>query len=128
MMANQFPTIAVQTQNPDPTPAINAFLWVMPKIRSLGMTPKTEYTLAEHLLRGDAKIIFYSSADGVISLVQSEASINDEDAFDMLEFVMRRRKKRLQERRAKTANPQQSEINDTPAEPNSEIGEGRHGE
>ena len=100
----QVPTITVQTSNPDPTPAVNAFLWVMSKIRSLGMIPKTELTLAEHLLRGDARIIFYSSAGGIMSLVQSDESIDDEDALDVLEFIMERRKKRLQERRTASAS------------------------
>lgn len=95
---SQYPNIMVQTSNPDPTMAVNAFLWIMNKIRSLGMVPKTEHTLAEHLLRGDAKIIFYSSAGGIISLVQDQESVDDDDAFDVLEFIMERRKRRATER------------------------------
>lgn len=94
----QYPTITVHTSNPDPTLAINAFLWVMGKIRALGMQPKTEHTLAEHLLRGDAKIIFYSNEDGVISLVQKDKSIDDIDAYEVLEFIIERRKKRAREK------------------------------
>ncbi|SES09009.1 hypothetical protein [Sphingobium sp. YR768] len=70
---SQYPNIVVQTANPDPTMAVNAFLWVMNRIRSLGI--------------------------GIISLVQDQESVDDEDAFEVLEFIMARRKKRAQERR-----------------------------
>jgi hypothetical protein len=97
-MRNQRP-VMVDIDDADATDAINAFLHVLNRQRALGLMPRTEHTLAEHLFRGDAKVIFYSSSGGIISLVQDEESINDEDAFDMVMFIMERRKQRARERR-----------------------------
>jgi len=102
-MRNQRP-VMVDIDDADPADAINAFLHVLNKQRSLGLSPRTEHLLAEHLLRGDAQIVFYSSGGGgCIALAQDEQSLNDEDAFETVMFILERRKKRLQERRAREA-------------------------
>lgn len=98
-MTQQQHIVRVDINSADPTDAINAFLHALNRQRALGLCPRTEHILAEHLMRGDAKIVFYSSASGIISLVQDDESINDEDAFEVLKFIMERRKRRAKERR-----------------------------
>lgn len=98
-IVRRFPTITIDTKNPDPTEAINAFLWCMTKARELGMLPPTEHTLAEHMFRKDAKLIFYSSAGGITALCMDEDALDDDDAFEMIEFVAARRKKNLAAKR-----------------------------
>lgn len=97
----------VDIEDADPTDAINAFLHVLNRQRGLGLCPRTEHTLAEHLFRGDAKIVFYSSASGIISLVQSDGS-DDDDAFDTVMFIMERRKERRRKRREAEAAAMQA--------------------
>lgn len=98
-----YPIITINTSNPDPTNAINAFLWCMAKARELGMMPPTEHILAEHMFRRSAKIIYYSSMSGVTSLVMDEEAADGLEAEDALDFaiaVMKRRKERHREKRA----------------------------
>jgi hypothetical protein len=103
-MTTKYPAITVATWNPDPSNAISAFLWCMAKARDLGMVPPTEHTLAEHLFRKDAKLIFYSSCGGITALCMDEGALSEEDSFDMLLWVAERRKKRLAEARAAAAS------------------------
>ena len=94
-----FGTVTVNTANPDPSWAIHAFLRVLEKQRALGLIPPTEHALAAQLLSKSAKVLFYSSASGISALVMDDDALTDEDAFEMIEFVMTRRKERLRERR-----------------------------
>lgn len=110
----RYPAITVVTSNPDPTDAINAFLWCMAKARELGMMPSTEHVLAEHLFRKDASLVFYSSSGGVTALCMDEDALSDEDTFEMLQFVAERRRKRLHEKREAEALAAQ-EAEDTAA-------------
>ena len=84
---------------PDPTTAINDFLWSMSKARSLGMTPCTEHTLAEHLFRRDAKVILYSSMNGVMALVGDDDLFEADDDLLLLRLAAKRKRERT--RRAK---------------------------
>ena len=81
--------ISVNTDTPDPTDAINVFLLNMVRARELGFVPRTEHALAEHLFRQDVKVMFYSSASGIVSLVSNDDW--DEDAFETVQFLMERR-------------------------------------
>jgi hypothetical protein len=93
----------VDCGSPDPTNAINAFLHNMNKARSLGMIPRTEHVLAEHLFRGDAKVIFYSSLKGVMSIVADDEILSDDDDLEFLKWIVERKKAHLQRRREKAA-------------------------
>lgn len=83
----------IDLNDADPTEIINAFLHVMNKQRSLGLCPRTEHALAEHLFRGDASIVFYSNAGGILSLVESKDTDAD-DVHDTMMFLLERRKAR----------------------------------
>lgn len=96
-------TTLLELDSPDPTKAINAFLWNMNKARSLGFTPKSEHVLAEHLFREDVKLIFYSSANGVISLCGSEDVLDEDDSVEILKFVVERRRESIRKRKAAVA-------------------------
>lgn len=90
------PIITIDTNNPDPTKAINAFLWCMNKALELGMVPPTEHTLAAHLFRKSAGVVFYSSAGGVTSIVLDNEQVGDElddEMLDMAVQIIRRRRK-----------------------------------
>jgi hypothetical protein len=94
------PVYRIDTNNPDPTSAINAFLWCMNKARSLGMTPPTEHILAEAMFRGSVSCMFYTSGQtGTMSLVCDEGSLTDDDSFEFMMELAKRRKLRLQERK-----------------------------
>lgn len=96
--------VMVDIDDADPTAAINAFLQNLNKQRELGLCPRTEHVLAEHLFRGDAKIVFYSSARGIISLVESDDMLDDDDAMETLLFIAERRKKRKAKKAAEAAS------------------------
>ncbi len=100
-VARMYPEVMVDTSNPDPTKAIDAFLWCMVKARELGMSPPTEHVLAEHLFRKSAKVIFYSSMSGLTSLVMDEEAMDDIGDDDMFDFMMSVLKRRKEGRRAK---------------------------
>lgn len=102
MMRVQRP-VSVDLNDADPTEAINVFLHVMAKQRSLGLMPRSEHMLAEHLLRGDAKVIFYSNSNGLISLVEG-GEIDLEDAHETMLFILEKRKARaIRERETREA-------------------------
>lgn len=98
-MPLKYPTFQIDTRNPDPTVAINAFLWTMAKARELGMMPKTEHQLAAELLSGDARCLFYSNSGGVQSIVMDDDALSDDDAFEMIIWIAERQKKRRKEKR-----------------------------
>ncbi len=86
---------------PDPTKALLAFQWSMAAARRLGLTRRTEHVLAEQLIKGEAKIVFYSSGGGgVSSLILDDNALTWEDEFETIKFVYERRALRLRERRA----------------------------
>lgn len=91
--------ISFEADNADPTWAIHAFQRSMDKVRSLGLVPRTEHVLAEHLFRGEANLLFYSSANGVMSLILDDSDLADDDPFEFIMFVMERRKKHHAEKR-----------------------------
>jgi hypothetical protein len=95
--------LQVDRDNPDPTDAINAFLWNMNKARSLGFTPSTEHIMAEHLFRGDVRLIFYTSLGGVVSIIADDDALDADDTFDTVKFMFERIKARKQRRKAATA-------------------------
>lgn len=97
----EYPVITVDTRNPDPTQAINAFLWCMAKAKSIGMLPPTEHTLAEHLFRKSANLIHYSSMSGVTALCMDEDAMTDDDQLEMLQWIAQRRVQRVRERKAR---------------------------
>lgn len=101
----RYPIVTVNTVNPDPTDAINAFLWTLQKARELGMSPPTEHLLAEHLFRKDVKIMFYTNSGGIWSLVMNdEAELDEDDMFDLYtELVSRIIKSRRARKAAKVA-------------------------
>lgn len=96
-----YPVITINTRDPDPEMAINAFLWCLHRARDLGFVPPTEHCLAEHLFRKDAKVIFYSSSSGVTSIVMDEASLNNLDEDDTFEFITNMLQRQAQRRREK---------------------------
>lgn len=105
-LPNRFPIITVDTNNPDPTNAIIAFEWCLAKARELGMSPPTEHHLAELLFRQQAKIMFYSSMNGVTSLVMDEAAADDlldDDTIDFVMSILRRRAKARREQKEREA-------------------------
>lgn len=97
----RYPIITVDTANPDPTTAINAFLWCMTRARELRLMPPTEHGLAEHLFRETASVIFYSSMRGVVAIVGDDDLVNDDDDLEFIKFVTERKQKALKERREK---------------------------
>ena len=130
-----YPIITVHTINPDPTNAINAFLWCMSRARDIGMSPPTEHALAEQLFRKDARIMFYSSMNGVASLVMDDEAageLADDDTFDFMISMLRRRAERAKARRAEQAelaaqvdtHPQGGDSSEAPAPLSSAVAEG----
>lgn len=106
---------SIDLDNADPTAAVNAFLHNLNKQRSIGLTPRTEHVLAEHLLRGDAKIIFYSSMSGILSICMDDTAQNDFDddaTFDLVMNVLRRRSERRKAQRAKLATEAASDMDE----------------
>jgi hypothetical protein len=101
---------SIDLNDADPADAINAFLHVMNRQRSMGLCPRTEHTLAEHLFRGDASIVFYSSAGGILSLVESR-DIDPDDAHETIMFLLERRNARARKARAAAAE----QANEVPA-------------
>jgi hypothetical protein len=92
--------IIVDCNSPDPSNAINAFLYNMNKARALGFTPSSAHMMAEHFLRRDVSLVFYSSAGGIISLAADDETLDSDDAFEAVKFIMERvaeRRKRKRE-------------------------------
>lgn len=96
-------TVLLELDSPDPTKAINAFLWNMSKARSLGFMPSTEHIMAEHFFRGDVRIVFYSSSGGVISLCADDDALDSDDSFEAVKFIMERVAARRKGRREEAA-------------------------
>ena len=90
--------VSFDAHDADPQNAINAFLWSMAKVRALGLCPRTEHQLVEQLFRGEAKLVFYSSMNGVTSLICDDTAFDDDDAFETIKFIFERRKVRRSER------------------------------
>jgi hypothetical protein len=93
----------IDLDSPDPTAALNAFTWAMANARKLGFTPRTEHSLIEHLIRGDAKVIFYSTIGGdLVSIVESEDAFPDDTSedewFELIELMSRQRGRRRRAR------------------------------
>lgn len=110
--------VTVDIDDADPTDAINAFLHNINRQRALGLCPRTEHELAEHLFRGDARIVFYSNSGGIISLIEG-GEIDYEDAEEMLMLILGKRKARaarLREEREAAA----AELEALPETPESE--------
>lgn len=97
-----FGTVTVHTGNPDPSWAVHAFCRVMEKARSLGFVPRTEHVLAEHLFRGEAKVVFYTGggSGGILALVESEDGLDADDAYEIHMFIAEKQRER---RRRKAA-------------------------
>lgn len=93
--------LQIDTASPDYTQSRNAFFIAMNNARRMGFAPPTELVLAEHLMRGEVKILYYrSSSSDVFSIVQNEGvDFWDEDSDDILALISqaakRRREKRL---------------------------------
>jgi len=94
-------SIVCQTTDPNPAQPILAFLWSLDAARKLGFTPPTEHVLAEHLFRKNAKILFYSTMDGVFSLVSSEPYVDEmhDEIIQLIANQGRRRRQRQPARR-----------------------------
>lgn len=80
--------IAVDLNSADPTNAINAFFHNMNKVRSLGMTPRTEWSLAEELLRGQVKVMLYTSRGCAITLTDDEDALDQEETWELMLFAI----------------------------------------
>lgn len=98
------PMITIDTNNPDATKAINAFLWCMLKQRELGLVPPTEHTLAEHLFRKDIRLMLYSGGvKGKLAICMDDIGLSDEDDIELIEFFAERRRKKFLKAKAKRA-------------------------
>jgi hypothetical protein len=93
----------VDCRSPDPTNAINGFLWNMYRAKELGFTPSSAHMMAEHFLRGDVSLVFYSSSGGIISLAADDDALDNDDSFEMVKFIMERVAARRKARREKEA-------------------------
>jgi hypothetical protein len=99
--------IMVDTHSPDPTNAINGFLWNMHRAREIGFAPSSEHMMAEHFLRGDVKLVFYSSAGGILSFAADEEALDSEDSFEMMQFMIERVAARRKAKREKAVTDAQ---------------------
>jgi hypothetical protein len=101
--ANYRPSeLLVDCRSPDPTNAINGFLWNMNRARELGFAPSSAHTMAEHFFRNDVKLVFYSSASGTIALCADDDALDADESFEVIQLVMERvkeRRRKLREER-----------------------------
>jgi hypothetical protein len=94
-------TMQINVDSPDPSDAISALLWNLHNAKVLGFTLPNKWMMAEHFLRDDVSVVFYSSTGGIITLAADEEALSSDDAFETVKFVMervaaRRRAKRLE--------------------------------
>lgn len=101
-------TATINLDSPDYNPAMNAFFWAMNNARKLGFMPPTELILAEQLMRGDVRLLYYSnSATGVFSIAESkDCDFFDEDGDDIMALISKVSKRR----RAKRLSPSNREM------------------
>jgi hypothetical protein len=94
--------LMVDCRSPDPTNAINGFLWNMNRARELGFLPSNAHTMAEHFFRDDVRLVFYSSAFGTIALCADDDALDADESFEVIQLVIERvkeRRRKLREER-----------------------------
>jgi len=121
--------LTIDLDSPDPTLAVHAFLWAMSRQRALRLMPRTEHTLIEHLMREDARVLYYSTACGLVSIVEGKDSPMDDEGLDeMVEVIHLLAKRRKRKRQADKARDLRRETVaadiDAPTTPGLREGEG----
>jgi hypothetical protein len=93
--------VQIDLESPDPTDAVNAFLWNMRKAKELGFVAPNKWMMAEHFFHGEVGLVFYSSSGGTIALAADEAALDSDDSFEVMKFVMGRVAERRKAKRQK---------------------------
>jgi hypothetical protein len=108
--------LTIDLDSPDPTNAINAFLWNMNKARALGFTPPNKWTIAEHFLRDDVSLVFYGAGGGTIVLGADEVALDDKESWafvmQLIERVTERRKAKREAESAAAPPPTEAAPHD----------------
>lgn len=107
----------IDLDSPDPTEAINAFLWNMNKARSLGFTPPYKWVVAEHFFRDDVSLLYYSARGGALLFNAKDETFDSEESWDFLRTLMDRIVERRKVKEAAEVQPSKTDPKRHPKTP-----------